>query len=237
MDAVKLEGAWGWRGGEGGCGRRARVGRGGEGAGEGGARGVAGGGVGWQEVGWGGVEVLGATRGGKGAKPEVLTAGVGRVTDVGGRANRGPAACELEGPAVGAAWIASAVHGPSHAMPRHGLLSPQFPLSQPTLPLRWLPRHTHPTTTPTTIATPTPDPAGGSPARVEAARAIVETGVAVMGHVGLTPQSVSVIGEAEGRAGRGRGRGLGRRSPSRLAYASGLLLIHSLAFKRYKQAP
>ncbi|KAG2500863.1 hypothetical protein HYH03_001624 [Edaphochlamys debaryana] len=35
---------------------------------------------------------------------------------------------------------------------------------------------------------------GGSPARVEAARAIVETGVAVIGHVGLTPQSVSVIG-------------------------------------------
>lgn len=38
-------------------------------------------------------------------------------------------------------------------------------------------------------------PAGGSPARVEAARAIVEAGVAVMGHVGLTPQSVSVLGE------------------------------------------
>jgi 3-methyl-2-oxobutanoate hydroxymethyltransferase len=35
---------------------------------------------------------------------------------------------------------------------------------------------------------------GGSPARVEAARAIVEAGVAVMGHVGLTPQSVSAIG-------------------------------------------
>ncbi|KAF8068334.1 KPHMT2 [Scenedesmus sp. PABB004] len=35
---------------------------------------------------------------------------------------------------------------------------------------------------------------GGSPARVEAARAIVEAGVAVMGHVGLTPQSVSVLG-------------------------------------------
>ncbi len=33
---------------------------------------------------------------------------------------------------------------------------------------------------------------GGSPARVEAARAIVESGVAVMGHVGLTPQSVRV---------------------------------------------
>lgn len=39
--------------------------------------------------------------------------------------------------------------------------------------------------------------AGGSPARVEAARAIVEAGVAVMGHVGLTPQSVSVLGEPE----------------------------------------
>lgn len=36
--------------------------------------------------------------------------------------------------------------------------------------------------------------AGGSPARVEAARAIVEAGVAVMGHVGLTPQSISVLG-------------------------------------------
>jgi len=35
---------------------------------------------------------------------------------------------------------------------------------------------------------------GGSTARVEAARAIVEAGVAVMGHVGLTPQSVSAIG-------------------------------------------
>ncbi|KAL6757683.1 ketopantoate hydroxymethyltransferase [Haematococcus lacustris] len=35
---------------------------------------------------------------------------------------------------------------------------------------------------------------GGSPARVEAARAIVETGVAVMGHVGLTPQSISALG-------------------------------------------
>lgn len=35
---------------------------------------------------------------------------------------------------------------------------------------------------------------GGSPARVEAARSIVETGVAVMGHVGLTPQSISAIG-------------------------------------------
>jgi len=35
---------------------------------------------------------------------------------------------------------------------------------------------------------------GGSPARVEAARAVVEAGVGVMGHVGLTPQSISVIG-------------------------------------------
>jgi 3-methyl-2-oxobutanoate hydroxymethyltransferase len=30
---------------------------------------------------------------------------------------------------------------------------------------------------------------------VDAAKAIVEAGVAVMGHVGLTPQSVSVLGE------------------------------------------
>ncbi|GAX85519.1 hypothetical protein CEUSTIGMA_g12935.t1 [Chlamydomonas eustigma] len=35
---------------------------------------------------------------------------------------------------------------------------------------------------------------GGSSGRVSAARAIVEAGVAVMGHVGLTPQSVSVLG-------------------------------------------
>ncbi|KAG1669922.1 hypothetical protein FOA52_002449 [Chlamydomonas sp. UWO 241] len=35
---------------------------------------------------------------------------------------------------------------------------------------------------------------GGSPARVEAARAILDAGVAVMGHVGLTPQSISVLG-------------------------------------------
>lgn len=40
-----------------------------------------------------------------------------------------------------------------------------------------------------------PLPPGGSPARVEAACAIVEAGVAVVGHVGLTPQSVSAIGE------------------------------------------
>lgn len=34
--------------------------------------------------------------------------------------------------------------------------------------------------------------AGGS--RAEAARAVVGAGVAVMGHVGLTPQSISVLG-------------------------------------------
>lgn len=35
---------------------------------------------------------------------------------------------------------------------------------------------------------------GGSPLRVAAARAIVDAGVAVMGHVGLMPQSISVLG-------------------------------------------
>jgi hypothetical protein len=36
--------------------------------------------------------------------------------------------------------------------------------------------------------------AGGSATRVAAARAIVAAGIACMGHVGLTPQSVSAIG-------------------------------------------
>ena len=35
---------------------------------------------------------------------------------------------------------------------------------------------------------------GASPARVAAAKAIVEAGIAVMGHVGLTPQAISVLG-------------------------------------------
>lgn len=35
---------------------------------------------------------------------------------------------------------------------------------------------------------------GGTASRVGAARAIVEAGIAVMGHVGLTPQAVSVLG-------------------------------------------
>lgn len=37
-------------------------------------------------------------------------------------------------------------------------------------------------------------PAGGSPARVAAARAVSAAGVAVMGHVGLTPQAISSLG-------------------------------------------
>jgi 3-methyl-2-oxobutanoate hydroxymethyltransferase len=42
---------------------------------------------------------------------------------------------------------------------------------------------------------------GGSPARAKTARIIVNGGVAVMGHVGLTPQAISVIGgfRAQGR--------------------------------------
>ncbi|XP_020213248.1 3-methyl-2-oxobutanoate hydroxymethyltransferase 1, mitochondrial isoform X1 [Cajanus cajan] len=35
---------------------------------------------------------------------------------------------------------------------------------------------------------------GGSPSRIFAAKAIVEAGIAVMGHVGLTPQAISVLG-------------------------------------------
>lgn len=35
---------------------------------------------------------------------------------------------------------------------------------------------------------------GGSPSRITAAKSIVDTGIAVMGHVGLTPQAISVLG-------------------------------------------
>ncbi|XP_078431797.1 3-methyl-2-oxobutanoate hydroxymethyltransferase 1, mitochondrial-like [Wolffia australiana] len=35
---------------------------------------------------------------------------------------------------------------------------------------------------------------GGAPSRIMAAKAIVEAGIAVMGHVGLTPQAISVLG-------------------------------------------
>ncbi|RDX61393.1 3-methyl-2-oxobutanoate hydroxymethyltransferase 2, mitochondrial, partial [Mucuna pruriens] len=35
---------------------------------------------------------------------------------------------------------------------------------------------------------------GASPSRIVAAKAIVEAGIAVMGHVGLTPQAISVLG-------------------------------------------
>jgi 3-methyl-2-oxobutanoate hydroxymethyltransferase len=42
---------------------------------------------------------------------------------------------------------------------------------------------------------------GGSPARARTAQTIVDGGVAVMGHVGLTPQAISVLGgfRAQGR--------------------------------------
>ncbi|CAN1129275.1 3-methyl-2-oxobutanoate hydroxymethyltransferase 1, mitochondrial [Linum perenne] len=42
---------------------------------------------------------------------------------------------------------------------------------------------------------------GGSPSRITAAKAIVEAGIAVIGHVGLTPQAISVLGgfRAQGR--------------------------------------
>lgn len=35
---------------------------------------------------------------------------------------------------------------------------------------------------------------GGGGSRVQAAKAIAEAGIAVMGHVGLTPQAISVLG-------------------------------------------
>ncbi|XP_045791628.1 3-methyl-2-oxobutanoate hydroxymethyltransferase 2, mitochondrial-like, partial [Trifolium pratense] len=35
---------------------------------------------------------------------------------------------------------------------------------------------------------------GRSPSRIVAAKAIVEVGIAVIGHVGLTPQAISVLG-------------------------------------------
>ncbi|KAG6477088.1 hypothetical protein ZIOFF_066340 [Zingiber officinale] len=35
---------------------------------------------------------------------------------------------------------------------------------------------------------------GGAPSRIGAAKAIVEAGIAVMGHVGLTPQAISILG-------------------------------------------
>lgn len=35
---------------------------------------------------------------------------------------------------------------------------------------------------------------GAAPSRIGAARAIVDAGIAVIGHVGLTPQAISVLG-------------------------------------------
>lgn len=35
---------------------------------------------------------------------------------------------------------------------------------------------------------------GGLPSRITAAKSIAEAGIAVMGHVGLTPQAISVLG-------------------------------------------
>lgn len=46
---------------------------------------------------------------------------------------------------------------------------------------------------------------GGIGSRVAAARAIAEAGIAVMGHVGLTPQAISVLGgfRPQGRSSGG----------------------------------
>lgn len=37
---------------------------------------------------------------------------------------------------------------------------------------------------------------GGDPSRIQTARALIEAGISVMGHVGLTPQMISVIGHS-----------------------------------------
>lgn len=37
---------------------------------------------------------------------------------------------------------------------------------------------------------------GGDPSRIQTARALIEAGISVMGHVGLTPQMISVIGQS-----------------------------------------
>ena len=37
-------------------------------------------------------------------------------------------------------------------------------------------------------------PAGGGPVRVQGVRAVVDAGIAVMGHTGLMPQTISVMG-------------------------------------------
>lgn len=44
---------------------------------------------------------------------------------------------------------------------------------------------------------------GASEGRVAATRAIVDAGISVMGHIGLTPQSISVLGgfRAQGKTG------------------------------------
>ncbi|CAD6233531.1 unnamed protein product [Miscanthus lutarioriparius] len=45
---------------------------------------------------------------------------------------------------------------------------------------------------------------GGAPSMITAAKAIVEAGIAVMGHVGLTPQAISVLGGFRPQGMKGR---------------------------------
>jgi 3-methyl-2-oxobutanoate hydroxymethyltransferase len=49
---------------------------------------------------------------------------------------------------------------------------------------------------------------GGSPSRVKTAKALVDSGIAVMGHVGLTPQSISDRGAGRGTRDGARARGM-----------------------------
>ncbi len=58
------------------------------------------------------------------------------------------------------------------------------------------PQHTHTNTYKITPPPPInpPSSSGGGPSRVRSAAALVDAGIAVMGHCGLLPQSISALG-------------------------------------------
>eukprot|EP00854_Cymbomonas_tetramitiformis_P004257 gene4257-5241_t len=92
---------------------------------------------------------------------------------------------------------------------------------------------------------------GGGPARVAAAKAVTEAGIAVMGHVGLTPQAISSLGgfRPQGRTAaeaikvrEAVSKGLGSLAPPGMGSASlsgtdklAALSPHNLALRRRLQ--